>query len=49
MKGRKAFIKRKRGMGRKNVAEGQYSLLDRVGKRRTDKDNHTLGDGGRRE
>lgn len=28
---------------------GQYSLLDRGGKRRTDKDNHTLGDGRRRE
>lgn len=27
----------------------QYSLLDRGKKRRTDKDNHTLGDGRRRE
>lgn len=32
-------------MGWENVTEGQYSLLDRGKKRRTDKDNHTLGDG----
>lgn len=31
------------------MTEGQYSLLDRGGKRRTDKDNHTLGDGRRKE
>lgn len=28
---------------------GQYGLLHRVGKKSTDKDNHTLGDGRRRE
>lgn len=33
----------------KCVTEGQYSLLDRGGRKRRDKDNCTLGDGGRRE
>lgn len=33
----------------KYVTEGQYSLLDRGKKSRTDKDKHTLGDGRRRE
>ena len=36
-------------MGRENVTERQYSLLDRGGKRSTDKDNCTLGDGRRTE
>lgn len=39
MKGSKVVGEEKGGGYGKHVTEGQYSLLDRGGKRRTDKDN----------
>lgn len=50
MKGSKEVKETQKGdeLG-KCVTEGQYSLLDRGGRKRRDKDNCTLGDGGRRE